>query len=166
MILDKKIESSKTPAVWEERTGDHKELAEIAKIHNGLHGGPATDLASLYGLREGQKGLILRRSGKPIGFLTYEISESKKNEKTLCINYLEIDDAERSPLMFNGVFELLQEICLRENVEYISWNPATSEGRRLTEKVSALSSANREIKIPMTLFNREALLEAMRRSSL
>lgn len=163
MILDGKIE--KNSPTWSVMTGDPKELADMSSVYKGGVIAPTDleDLQEMYGLRERQVGMMLRRAGKAIGYLIYKIRKQESAESELHIDYVEILETERNAEMLNSIFELVSETARKEHVQYVSWFPMTSKGDRISEQVHALSdSSNNDTRISIEVFTRDALLNAMR----
>ncbi len=71
-------------------------------------------------LGDGDSALVLRRGEVSIGSLGYQTIETPKG-KAFYLQYLAIDETERSPGVLLKLVKTLRKSCEEQNVEYVSF---------------------------------------------
>ncbi len=71
-------------------------------------------------LGSGDSALVLRRGDTSIGALAYETIETPKG-KTFYLQYLAIEEAERSPGVLLKLMKAIRKNCQENNIEYVSF---------------------------------------------
>jgi len=144
MSMENQRSSEREPARWELMTNE-RDTEDLQSFLTEIGQQGTT----------GSKGMLLRRAGKPIGFIMLDLVQ-QDDKKVLFIPDLEVKDSERSAGVTSKLITAVREYALQVHATHIGWTSATEIMDHISSKLDTEESGGNYL-LPVAKLDRSTL---------